>query len=85
VQSTENEPRLFGTNGVRGIFGKTLTLDMIIDLVHSFGTYWESGHIIIGSDGRKSSYILSQVVQASLNSDGFQVDNAGYIPTPCLQ
>jgi phosphomannomutase / phosphoglucomutase len=81
----ENESRLFGTNGVRGIFGKTLTLDMIIDLVHSFGTYWEGGHIIVGSDGRKSSHILNQVVQASLNSDGFQVDNAGYIPTPCLQ
>jgi phosphomannomutase / phosphoglucomutase len=85
VQSIENNSRLFGTNGVRGIFGKTLTLNMIIDLVHSFGTYWEGGHIIVGSDGRKSSHILSQVVQASLNSDGFQVDNAGYIPTPCLQ
>ena len=85
MQSIENESRLFGTNGVRGIFGKTLTLDMIIDLVHSFGTYWEGGDIIVGSDGRKSSHILSQVVQASLNSDGFQVDNAGYIPTPCLQ
>jgi phosphomannomutase / phosphoglucomutase len=85
VQSIENESRLFGTNGVRGIFGKTLSLDMIIDLVHSFGTYWEGGHIIVGSDGRKSSHILSEVVQASLNSDGFQVDNAGHIPTPCLQ
>jgi len=85
VESIENNSRLFGTNGVRGIFGKSLTLDMIIDLVHSLGTYWDSGYIVLASDGRKSSHILSQVVQASLNSDGFHVDNAGFIPTPCLQ
>lgn len=85
MQYTENNSRLFGTNGVRGIFGDTLTLNVIIDLVHSFGTYCGSGHIIIGSDGRKSSPILSQVVQATLNSDGRDVADAGYIPTPCLQ
>lgn len=85
MQYTENNSRLFGTNGVRGIFGDTLTLNLIIDLVHSFGTYYGYGHIITGSDGRKSSPILSQVVQATLNSDGRDVADAGYIPTPCLQ
>jgi phosphomannomutase / phosphoglucomutase len=77
--------KLFGTNGVRGIFGDLLTIDFVVDLVHSFGTYFEQGHIVVGCDGRLSSNILARVVQATLNSDGCEVYDAGRIPTPCLQ
>lgn len=77
--------RLFGTNGVRGIFGNQLSFDVVIDLVHSLGTYYKEGDIIVGCDGRKSSPILTRIVQATLNSDGHDVVDAGIIPTPCLQ
>ncbi|MDP9197246.1 MAG: phosphoglucosamine mutase [Thermoproteota archaeon] len=77
--------RLFGTNGVRGIFGNQLSLDVVIDLVHSLGTYYKDGDIIVGCDGRKSSPILTRLVQATLNSDGHDVVDAGVMPTPCLQ
>jgi phosphomannomutase/phosphoglucomutase len=80
-----NNPRLFGTNGVRGVFGEELTLNLVVDLSYSLATYFKKGPIIIGYDGRKSSPILSKIVRSVINSAGIDVDNAGLVPTPCLQ
>jgi phosphomannomutase / phosphoglucomutase len=80
-----NNPRLFGTNGVRGVFGKELTLDLVVDLSYSLATHFEKGPIIIGYDGRKSSPLLSKIVRSVINSAGMDVGNAGLVPTPCLQ
>ena len=77
--------RLFGTNGIRGIFGKDLTVDSIIDACYSLGTYFEKGPIVIGYDGRDSSPIISKLVRSTINSAGLEVGNAGLVPTPCLQ
>jgi phosphomannomutase/phosphoglucomutase len=77
--------KLFGTNGVRGVFGRDLTLDLIIDLSYALATFYRNGPIVVGHDGRKSSIIVSQIVRSTLNSAGIDVGNAGLIPTPCLQ
>jgi phosphomannomutase / phosphoglucomutase len=77
--------RLFGTNGVRGVFGGELTLDLIIDLSYSLATYYENGPIIVGFDGRESSPIISRIVRSTINAAGMDVGNAGLVPTPCLQ
>lgn len=81
----EHRSRLFGTNGVRGVFGKELTLSSIIDLSYSLASYFKEGSIIIGYDGRVSSPILSKLVRSAVNSAGLDVADAGLIPTPCLQ
>ena len=81
----KSNPRLFGTNGVRGVFGEELTLNLVVDLSYSLATYFKKGPIIIGYDGRKSSPILSKIVSSVINSAGIDVDNAGLVPTPCLQ
>ncbi|TLY10879.1 MAG: phosphoglucosamine mutase [Thaumarchaeota archaeon] len=78
-------PRLFGTNGVRGIYGQELTHDVVIDLCYALGTYFGKGPIVVGYDGRKSSPVLSRLVRATLNSAGLDTANAGLLPTPCLQ
>jgi phosphomannomutase/phosphoglucomutase len=78
-------PRLFGTNGVRGIYGQELTHDLVIDLCYALGTYFGKGPIVVGHDGRKSSPVLSKLVRATLNSAGLDTANAGLVPTPCLQ
>ena len=78
-------PRLFGTNGVRGIYGQELTHDIVIDLCYALGTYFGKGPIVVGYDGRKSSPVLSRLVRATLNSAGLDTANAGLLPTPCLQ
>jgi phosphomannomutase/phosphoglucomutase len=78
-------PRLFGTNGVRGIYGQELTHDLVIDLCYALGTYFGKGPVVVGYDGRRSSPVLSRLVRATLNSAGLDTANAGLIPTPCLQ
>lgn len=78
-------PRLFGTNGVRGIYGQELTNDLVIDLCYALGTYFARGPIVVGNDGRNSSPALSRLVRSTLNSAGLDTANAGLVPTPCLQ
>ena len=84
-ESNVQRRRLFGTNGVRGIYGRGLTLPLVIDLTYSLATYFKTGPIVVGFDGRNSSPILSNIVSAVLNSGGLDVMMAGQIPTPCLQ
>src|SRR5690606_38848224 len=77
--------RLFGTNGIRGIFGQDLSIEFIIDIAYSIGYYFEKGPIVVGSDGRSSSSSISKIVCAVLNSMGIDVYQMGLTPTPCLQ
>ncbi len=84
LQAT-SRPRLFGTNGVRGVYGQVLTHDLVVDLCYSLATYFQDGPIVVGNDGRHSGSILSKVARSALNSAGLDVANAGLVPTPCLQ
>jgi phosphomannomutase / phosphoglucomutase len=85
MQASNDRPRLFGTNGVRGVYGKELTHDLVIDLCYALGTYFGKGPLVVGYDGRKSSPVLSRLVRSTLNSAGFDTADAGLVPTPCLQ
>ena len=80
-----SRPRLFGTNGVRGVYGQEFTQDIVIDLCYALGIYFGDGPIIVGNDGRKSGPALSKLVRSTLNSAGLDTANAGLVPTPCLQ
>lgn len=81
----QQRARLFGTNGVRGVWGKELTSDLVIDLTYAIATYYKKGPIAVGYDGRRSSPAVSRLVRATLNSAGLDVADAGLVPTPCLQ
>ena len=77
--------RLFGTNGIRGVFGQDLSIEFLIDIAFSIGYYFEKGPIVLGSDGRSSSLSISKIVSAVLMSMGIDVYQMGLTPTPCLQ
>jgi len=77
--------RLFGTNGVRGIFAEDFTLSTVHDLVSSFASYVGKGPILVGYDGRTSSPLIARTVCATLNAHGLDCKNAGLVPTPCLE
>jgi phosphomannomutase/phosphoglucomutase len=77
--------KLFGTNGIRGVFGETFTLNFASEITLSLATYFKKGPILLGYDGRESSIVISKIVSSSLNSAGFDCSIAGLIPTPCLQ
>ena len=77
--------KLFGTNGVRGIFGEDFNLEFIHNLVLSVGTYFKEGKILVAYDGRNSSEIISKVVSSALNFSGLDCYLTGLLPTPCLE
>jgi len=77
--------KLFGTNGVRGIFSEDFNLEFIHDLILSISTYFQHGTILVGYDGRHSSPVISKIVCSTLNFAGLDCHIAGLVPTPCLE
>jgi len=77
--------KLFGTNGVRGVFSEDFTLEFVHDLVLAISTYFKEGRILVGYDGRDSSVVVSKLVCSTLNFAGINCDLAGLVPTPCLE
>ena len=77
--------KLFGTNGVRGIFSEDFSLEFVNDLVMSLATYFKKGKILVGYDGRHSSPIVTKIVSSALNYSGLDCYMAGLVPTPCLE
>jgi phosphomannomutase/phosphoglucomutase len=81
----DNMAKLFGTNGIRGVFGENFTLDFASEITLSLANFFKKGPILIGYDGRDSSIIISKIICSSLNSAGLDCAIAGLVPTPCLQ
>jgi len=77
--------KLFGTNGIRGVFAEALSLEFIHDITLAIATYFKKGPILVGYDGRTSSPLITKIVCSTLNSIGFDCKNAGLVPTPCLE
>ena len=77
--------KFFGTNGIRGVFDKEITLEFIHDMTLAIGSYFQSGTILVGYDGRDSSPVLCKIVSSALNSIGLDCKIAGVVPTPCLE
>ena len=77
--------KLFGTNGVRGVFSEDFTLEFVNDLVMSLAAYFKQGKILVGYDGRHSSPIVAKVVSSALNYSGLDCYMAGLVPAPCLE
>lgn len=79
-----DERRLFGTNGVRGIVNKELTLELVLELSQAIGTFFKGGKMIVGSDGRTSSPGLRNLAMGGLASVGCKVYDIGQAPTPMI-
>ncbi len=77
--------KLFGTNGVRGVFGKDFTLEFVHDLTLSLAAYFKKGPILVGYDGRDSSEMVAKVVCSALNYSGLDCNLGGLVPTPALE
>jgi phosphomannomutase/phosphoglucomutase len=67
------------------VWGRELTADIVIDLTYAITTYFGSGSVVVGYDGRRSSPVIARLVRAAVNSAGLDVADAGMLPTPCLQ
>lgn len=76
---------IFGTSGIRGILGKTHTVEDIINIIYSINEYFKGKNVIIGYDCRKHSLPLAYIASSSLLLYGTDVVIAGVISTPSMQ
>jgi phosphoglucosamine mutase len=82
--------RLFGTDGVRGVANRDLTVDLALNLAKAAASVLgeqarSEGRrpvAVLGRDPRISGDYLSAAVAAGLASCGVDVYDAGVIPTP---
>src|SRR3989442_3018000 len=78
-------PRLFGTNGIRGVAGREIDSDLAFRVGSALGTLSTIGRVMIGRDGRLSSSMLLEGVAACLLAQGNDVEDRGLITTPALE
>ncbi|WP_157157160.1 phosphoglucosamine mutase [Diaminobutyricimonas sp. LJ205] len=88
-------PRLFGTDGVRGLANGDLTADLALGLAQGAAVVLTQGRqaeerraqgrrpiAVVARDPRVSGEFLTAAVSAGLASSGVDVLDAGVIPTP---
>ncbi|MBQ1307476.1 MAG: phosphoglucosamine mutase, partial [Erysipelotrichaceae bacterium] len=76
--------KYFGTDGVRGKAGVTLTDEMVYRIGRFVGAYYENARIVIGMDTRESSKGFEQDLCRGMSESGADVYLLGYCSTPCL-
>jgi phosphoglucosamine mutase len=79
-------PRLFGTDGVRGIANADLTIELASRLGEAAATLLagSGGTIVVGKDTRRSGDMLEAAIVAGATAAGCDVLLAGIIPTPAV-
>src|SRR5215475_4333752 len=76
--------QFFGTDGVRGIVGETLTPELV-ERVGRAATLWAaSADVLVGRDTRASGVELERAVARGAASAGARVRLAGVLPTPAV-
>ena len=78
-------PRLFGTNGIRGVVGQDMTVDLALRVGKATGSSLGPGPVALGRDPRTSGPMFRDAVVAGLLATGHDVVDAGMLPTPALQ
>src|SRR5947209_42773 len=74
-----------GISGVRGVVGETFTPELVVGFAQGFGTYLDSGRILVCRDTRSSGPMARSAVLAGLLAAGCEVVDLGVCPTPSLQ
>jgi len=84
-KESEKAPRLFGTNGVRGVVNTAqMDCDFALRLGMAIGTFMK-GTVMIATDARTSNEMLKSACSAGLMAVGCDVLDLGIAPTPAIQ
>ncbi len=76
--------RYFGTDGVRGVVGETLTPDLVERLGRATTIWSGRGRVLVGRDTRASGVALEQALAAGIASAGGVAVLGGILPTPAV-
>jgi phosphomannomutase len=77
----------FTISGLRGVWEETLTENLARTYIEAYSLFLQTNgakKIILGRDSRKSGPIINKIAIDILTARGFQVIDAGIIPTPTL-
>ncbi len=79
-------PRLFGTDGIRGVANVDLKPSTAFALgrATAFRLVGEGGSIVVGQDTRRSGDMFVTAIAAGATSMGVSVHSVGVVPTPAL-
>jgi len=76
--------RLFGTTGVRKVYGTEFDLEMAMNLGKALGTHLGEGTVLIARDARTTGMMVADALSAGIMSTGVNVVRGGIMPTPTL-
>jgi phosphoglucosamine mutase len=74
----------FGTDGIRGIAGETLTVEIAAALGVALMQQHPAGLVLLGRDTRPSGPALTSALAGAIEAHGGTVIDVGVIPTPGL-
>jgi phosphoglucosamine mutase len=74
----------FGTDGVRGIVGEFITVDLLERLGRASALWSGRGRVFVGRDTRRSGEELEEAFARGVASAGGSAVLAGVIPTPAV-
>ncbi|MFN4190264.1 MAG: phosphoglucosamine mutase [Pseudothermotoga sp.] len=74
--------KLFGTDGIRGIFNEDLTEDLAYKVGVAIGRMHSEGEFLIVRDTRESGLALERAIAQGLVKSGATVYLGGILPTP---
>ncbi len=76
--------RYFGTDGVRGIVGESLTPELVEKLGKAVALWSGRGRVFVGRDTRGSGIELEEALATGIASAGGSAVLAGVLPTPAV-
>ncbi|SEN69548.1 phosphoglucosamine mutase [Halorientalis persicus] len=73
---------MFGTSGIRGPVGETVTADLALSVGRALGV--DTARVVVGRDPRESGELLTDALTAGLRESGTDVLDLGLAATPTV-
>ncbi|MEM3444359.1 MAG: phosphoglucosamine mutase [Thermoplasmata archaeon] len=79
-------PRLFGTNGIRGVVNEDMNIELASGIGRAVGSFLGGkGKVVVGTDTRTSNEMLKDALVSGLLSTGCDTIDVGISPSPAIQ
>lgn len=76
---------IFGTNGIRGVPNRDLSVEFAQEIGKAIGTFYGKVPVAMGKDTRDTGNMIFNAVTSGLMSAGSSVIDLGILPTPAVQ
>ena len=81
LQNFSSPLKYFGTDGIRGVFGENLTLELCQEVGYSLSKMTKNAKVLIGRDTRESGEKILNSIAKGLSIGDAQIFDAGIIST----